>query len=168
MELTTIASFGVVLASVGYYFREMFYKLFDIPLVNHLLNITLGITAREGAELVIQAGKEIILVVARILHLVLHIAGQVALLVKNLAVLLRSFMSAIYVVLSTGNAILQSILEFPTWVYDWLTTPPLMPPSFTTIFYILLISLLINLGRRFTSQRTGGRERHSGTKDSGK
>ena len=164
MELITIASVGVVLASVGYYFREIIVQLFDLPVVKQLVNLTMGLTAREGAELMIQAGKEIVLVLAKVLHLVLHIAGQVVLLIKNAAIILRSFMSAVYLVLSTGNAILHRLIEFPSWAYRWLTTPPSIPAYFTTIFYILMISLAIRILRHFTSPRTGEHAHRSDTK----
>ena len=168
MELTIIASAGVVLASVGYYFRDLIYRLFDSPVVTQLLNVTMGLTAREGAEIMIQVGKEILLVIAKTLHLILHIAGQALLLIKNLASVVKVFANVIYGVLLTGNAILQSLIEFPARLYGWLTTPPSAYGYFTTIFYILLISIAINGYRYLTSQRSCKREHHSGTKEQGR
>lgn len=156
MELTTIASVGVVLASVGYYFRDLLYHLFDSPLVAQVLNVTMGLTAREGAEIVIQAAKEIIVVVARVLHLILHIGGQALILVKSILDIVRILGNSLYIALTAANSVIQSILEFPGQMYLWITTPPSYSNFIRNILIIFVLSFLYTFVatfvKRFTKQ----------------
>lgn len=165
MDLTTLASFGVVLASVGYYFRELLYRLFDSPFVVHLVNVTMGLTAREGAEIMIQASKELIIILIRAIHLILHIAGQAAIFVKNIAIILHSVANVVYGIIVVGNTILHRIIEFPSNVYLWITTPPPAYGYIVGILIILVLSASINLVHRIRVQRSYTSAHHSGTKE---
>jgi predicted ferric reductase len=166
MELTTFASVGVVLASVGYYFRDLLYRLFDSPVVQQLLNVTMGLTAREGAEIMIQASKELIIILINAFHLILHITGQAAIFVKNVAIVLRSIVNVVYILIVTGNAILQGMIEFPSKAYSWLTTPP---PAYGYAIGVLVFLLIsggsLNLVNQFIVPRNYKSARHSGTEE---
>lgn len=113
----------------------------------------------------IQASKELIIVLVNAIHLILHIAGQTAIFIKNIAIILRSAANVVYVLIVSGNAILHSIIEFPSNAYTWLITPP---PSYgyaIVILAILLLSIGITLARMIRAPRSCTNAHHSDTEE---
>lgn len=107
----------------------------------------------------IQASKELIIIIVNAIHLILHITGQAAIFVKNIAIVLRSAVNVVYVLIVTGNAILQSIIEFPSNAYTWLSTPPPAYGYAIGILIILLLSGSINLARSFRAYHSLRKEK---------
>lgn len=124
MELYTVSSTGVLLATVGYYFRKSITYIFGNPqILKYILDKTLR-SIYEAFIMISHTWKEILILLTDLLLIMIHLIAQITLFIKNSIIVLNNLIYTIYVLFHTGNTFIRFIIDSPKILYDWLTGPP--------------------------------------------
>ena len=156
MEVVSYISIGAVGALLLAKLVDVLKQWLSSPVVQQF--VTMAMMVRDSMPpMIVNTTKQIVLVVAQALHLILHVAFQVGVFVKNMYHMILVIGKSIYVVLYSVNDFFTYIWNFSdnilTPFTNWMVQQPVRTVNWQRIMMILLISTCISMTRRYIAYK---------------
>lgn len=168
MDIVLVSSSGLLFGLVIQQIFDKFIlkKILHSPLVQQVLNVTMGLTARQATDIMINISKEIGILAANILILVANLAKELLILFKHVFIVVKATVNMLYIILSTVNIGIQKVFDISHLFSRFLTRPSVVYTFWGTIFIIFAAGFVIEkMKMKLIAQRSCKTSDHSGKEE---
>lgn len=118
-------------------------KILHSPLVQQVLNVTMGLTTRQASDIIINLSKEIAVILLNTLILIANLLKEVLVLFKNIFIVVKATVNMLYIILSTVNTGIQKIFDISYLFSSFVTRPTIVYSFWGTILCIFATGYMI-------------------------